>query len=35
MDDYLAKPMTPEKLEEVLARWLRGPEPAGSKATAS
>lgn len=28
MDDYLAKPISPEALEEKLARWLKGPEAA-------
>ena len=40
MDDYIPKPMSPEQLEEVLARWVPaaggfpGPAPAGEPARA-
>lgn len=29
MDDYIAKPIDSDKLDELLARWLSAPEPAG------
>jgi hypothetical protein len=32
MDDYIAKPIDSDKLDELLARWLALPEPAESVA---
>jgi CheY-like chemotaxis protein len=28
MDDYLSKPVSPEKLEAIIAKWVNGPQAA-------